>query len=142
MSTNLIRNTDPPEEPKNRLVFGTAKKEHLIERAHAAIKANRTRTEIAMAGLTDAQRATIDQIAYHLQQAMQLMRDDAPGSLEFEMYCGRVYNNLYLALNDLVAGPPAPPSCLQSDLDDVMGGEADGTTRVPEVQEVKTSTPE
>lgn len=82
----------------------------------------------------------LDKVAYHIQAAMQEMRDDPPGTLEFEQHCGAIYHHLYNALNLLVAGPPKPPSCLQSDLDDVLGGRADGTTEVPQVQ-VESSAP-
>jgi hypothetical protein len=83
----------------------------------------------------------LDKVSYHIQAAMQEMRDDPVGSLEFEQHCTAIYTKLYEAMNLLVSGPPRPPSCLQSDLDDVMGGDVDGTTNLPKVQD-DPSTPE
>ena len=88
------------------------------------------------AGKTEA----LEKVSYHLQAAMQEMRDDPVGSLEFEQHCTAIYQLLYQAMNLLVTGPPRPPSCLQSDLDDVMGG-ADGTAKLSQVQD-EPSTPE
>jgi len=126
---NLIRNA--PEPPKNRLVFNTKPaKAELVERAHKALEK------------TDAQDIVLDRVSYHIQQAMQEIRDDPCGSYEFEKYCNEIYHHLYVAMNIVVAGVPKPPSCLQSDLDDVMGGVADGTTDVSEVQNRPPTTSE
>jgi hypothetical protein len=109
----------------------------LIRNTQPAVEYTQSRTT---AGPITLPNNPLEKVSYHIQAAMQEMRDDPPGSLEFEQHCTMIYTKLYEAMNLLVSGPPRPPSCLQSDLDDVMGG-ADGTAKLSEVQD-EPSTPE
>jgi len=83
----------------------------------------------------------LDKVSYHLQAALQEIRDDPCGDLKWEQHCTKIYHLLAQAMELVVTQPKAEPNkALQSDLAAVMGG-CDGTTRLPEVQDDKASTP-
>jgi|SRR4029077_5679770 len=95
-----------------------------------------------------------DGIVYHLQAALQDMRDLPIGPLEEEKFRTWVYNLLGAAANLLAERyrePPTPKQAvnpqLRGDLDDILGGgEGDDVhqrvTDVPEVQEKPTGSVE
>jgi hypothetical protein len=82
----------------------------------------------------------VDQVSYHLQAAMQAIRDNPCGDLQYEQHIGTIYHHLYLAMTLVSNGPPRAPSVLDNDLAAVMGGVADGLSEVPPLPGAPTTT--